>query len=606
MNGTPDRPQVRFRDVLRWIASTPWLFVRWCARSRWRALIGIVLLSSLLAGGSMQAYSYWSSPNFCNSCHIMEPYHAAWQRSAHRDVACVKCHFEPGIENELHGKWVAIKQLAAVVTGAYSSMPYAEVSDASCMRSGCHTRAELRQPFPFSDRGISFEHDKHLEKMPRGIQLACTSCHNQRLVTTHMEVDQSACFLCHFEKSEAAGKPIGDCKTCHGPPKTARQVAGTRVDHAAFEERGMRCAQCHAEMVSGSGAVGLDRCYSCHNKPEQIARAGDAGAMHVEHVTKRKMHCAQCHAFIQHGRTGGAVAAAHAAAPGADHPPEAGDRVESAGERGAPDAAADAPAAPRPVHEFAPAVSGGACADCHAGSHGQAQLLYAGRGAQSIAAARPDTMHELGVDCAGCHGALGGAPSAARDPAAAAATATARGADTCKSCHGHRYDAFVAALAENVGAMVAHLDARLAVAQRKMAGVRDQNGGVSREVYRAVTAATNDATLVRNGKAIHNPVYAVDVLRAADQTLAEAEAGLEIAPPEEQPLGFAAEDCTVCHGALPMPAELVLEGNRKYPHPTHVDKTGLGCADCHQGAAHPPHAPTKAASCEQCHKGEGK
>ena len=121
-------------------------------RRGWLALliVTMVIFASLL-GGSVGAYSYWSSPSFCHSCHIMDQYCESWAASSTSEVACVKCHFEPGIENELRGKWVAVKQLASAVTGAYSSMPYAEVSDATCMRSGCHSTEELEKPVRFSD-----------------------------------------------------------------------------------------------------------------------------------------------------------------------------------------------------------------------------------------------------------------------------------------------------------------------------------------------------------------------------------------------------------------------------------------------------------------------
>ncbi|MFN7181473.1 MAG: NapC/NirT family cytochrome c [Planctomycetota bacterium] len=102
------------------------------------ALFTVIIFIFLLLL-SIYGYYYWSQPEFCNSCHIMKPYYKAWAVSTHKNVACVKCHFEPGIENELRGKWLAIKQLASFLTGSYSSKPYAEISDKSCLRSGCHS-----------------------------------------------------------------------------------------------------------------------------------------------------------------------------------------------------------------------------------------------------------------------------------------------------------------------------------------------------------------------------------------------------------------------------------------------------------------------------------
>ena len=44
----------------------------------------------LLAGGSavmIGAVHHTAQPQFCNSCHIMEPYYQSWVDSAHADVS---------------------------------------------------------------------------------------------------------------------------------------------------------------------------------------------------------------------------------------------------------------------------------------------------------------------------------------------------------------------------------------------------------------------------------------------------------------------------------------------------------------------------------------
>jgi nitrate/TMAO reductase-like tetraheme cytochrome c subunit len=66
---------------------------------RW--LIASVLVFIGLSIGSVE---YTSRSDFCNSCHIMEPYYDSWKQGAHKDVACVKCHISPGVENFLVAK----------------------------------------------------------------------------------------------------------------------------------------------------------------------------------------------------------------------------------------------------------------------------------------------------------------------------------------------------------------------------------------------------------------------------------------------------------------------------------------------------------------------
>src|SRR6476646_219390 len=52
----------------------------------------------MFAAGSAGFAEYSMQPDFCRSCHIMEPYYEAWHQSTHKGVACTMCHFEPGIE----------------------------------------------------------------------------------------------------------------------------------------------------------------------------------------------------------------------------------------------------------------------------------------------------------------------------------------------------------------------------------------------------------------------------------------------------------------------------------------------------------------------------
>src|SRR3989344_2413036 len=97
---------------------------------------------------------YSESPTFCNSCHIMEPYYNAWKTSKHNFVACVECHYPPGSpQTVLWKKFQALSQVVKYVTRTYSSKPFAEIEDASCLRSGCHS-TRLLQGKVVSERGI--------------------------------------------------------------------------------------------------------------------------------------------------------------------------------------------------------------------------------------------------------------------------------------------------------------------------------------------------------------------------------------------------------------------------------------------------------------------
>jgi hypothetical protein len=170
---------------------------------------------------SVGMFEFSTSPYFCASCHIMAPYYKAWKTSKHNHVPCVDCHYPPDVRDKMILKFQALSQVAKYVTRTYSSKPYAEISDESCLRKGCHETRLLQGVVTFK-RGIRFDHTPHLTDMKRGKKLRCTSCHSQIVVGNHMEVTESTCFLCHF-RGAVEGRnitPIGGCgEKCHKSPE---------------------------------------------------------------------------------------------------------------------------------------------------------------------------------------------------------------------------------------------------------------------------------------------------------------------------------------------------------------------------------------------------
>ena len=129
------------------------------------ALIGIlgVMLLSLTTVGFIE---YSAQPAFCTNCHNMEPYYESWAESSHNGVPCIRCHYAPGIKAEAMGKLQAANQVVKYVTGAYGTKPWAEIEDAACLRSGCHTERKLEGDVDFE--GINFDHASHMGELRRG------------------------------------------------------------------------------------------------------------------------------------------------------------------------------------------------------------------------------------------------------------------------------------------------------------------------------------------------------------------------------------------------------------------------------------------------------
>ncbi|MFQ5665338.1 MAG: cytochrome c3 family protein [Candidatus Binatia bacterium] len=317
-----------------------------------------------------------SEPRFCGSCHYMTPYYESWRGSTHHDVACVECHIPPGIKSELRKKYEALAMVARYFTGTYSTNPWAEVDDRSCLRSGCHTKRVLLGKEVY--RGILFDHQPHLTEMRRGKRLRCTSCHSQIVQGSHISVTATTCFLCHF-KDVPLNTGTAGCTLCHAIPEQTITTAGLAFDHGEVKRFDMNCTLCHEGVVKGNGAVPRERCYTCHNDPKRLSLYGQTALLHRMHVTRHKVECLNCHIEIVH-------------------------KI--------------------PARE---AVLATTCRRCHssAAGHSAVRDFYRGIGGQGVKP-RPAVMYLAGVRCEACH--------TARHAGAARASDV-----SCMSCHGPKY-----------------------------------------------------------------------------------------------------------------------------------------------------------------------
>src|ERR1035437_6927076 len=68
-----------------------------------------------------RAVAQMESNQFCGqTCHVMKPQFAAYQRSPHRNVACVECHVVPGAAGFMAAKMNGTRQMIQVVMGTYA------------------------------------------------------------------------------------------------------------------------------------------------------------------------------------------------------------------------------------------------------------------------------------------------------------------------------------------------------------------------------------------------------------------------------------------------------------------------------------------------------
>jgi nitrate/TMAO reductase-like tetraheme cytochrome c subunit len=445
--------------------------------TRW----GMVLAVMVLMMCGMAAFGEYSmQPAFCQSCHIMEPYYQAWHQSTHKNVPCTECHFEPGVQKTLYGKFQASSQAIKYITNTYGSKPHAEIRDSSCTREGCHDKRILQGKVDWKvqterdgEVTIHFDHTPHLQTERRGKQLRCVSCHSQIVQGKHIVVTTDTCFLCHFKglKHGRDDQTIGTCKGCHDPPAKPIVLPTGQFNHKTYTDRGVKCENCHADTVRGDGAVPRQVCWNCHNQTAQVEKYGEPTLLHKVHVTEHKVECSGCHVQIEHSLVAGA-------------------REETMlGTRFATDA--------------------GTCGMCHEQTHNGPREMFQGIGGRGVPD-MPSPMARSRVNCIACHSAR------ERD----ARTADVKGQtfaatqDRCDYCHGDKYKDTLADWKKTIEqnttqAEAALLEARTA-ADKATLGAQD-----ALKVQRALDDAEYNIRFVKLAHGAHNPTYATALLNVA-------------------------------------------------------------------------------------------
>ncbi len=509
--------------------------------------VGLAALVVLGGGGSYVALKVTTKPEFCATCHIMEPYVESWRASSHRDVACVDCHYEPGLLETFEGKFKALSQLAKYVTSTQGTKPWAEVSDFSCMRSGCHSNRLLEGELQYGR--IRFDHRHHLIDLKRGKKLRCTSCHSQIVQgESHLTVTPTTCFLCHFRESEE-GEPKDDCKLCHGPPPAEIDLGGFVFRHEDYLARGISCRDCHGDVTRGTGEVPRSRCGSCHNRQEHLDRYDDVEFMHRHHVTDHSVSCLECHTEIEHGLT-----------PRAEH-------------------------------------YAGACSDCHAEPHASSSGVYQGLGGRGVAD-DPSVMFRARVTCTGCHRPP--FPSAPLPP-----PGTTWRADplACIDCHGPGYEGMAGRWQGEIRETTAQARAAVEALAEALAQAGEAAPEESRRRYD--DAAHNlGLVLLDRSEGVHNITYARSLLQRVSEDIQAAAGAMDPVPAIPRiaagPRVASEEGCTVmCHTGI-QTVNVPRFGAYGFSHAPHFQKAGLDCSDCHRAE---PHGTTwvEPATCIECH-----
>ncbi len=306
-------------------------------------------------------------------------YVQSWESSSHAAVPCRECHFPPGLGGAGRAREVGFSLLVQGMTRTGSTNAFHFTGSYSCTRSGCHADI-LTDRGDVEWRSIHFSHRDHLSKIKRGLQPACSTCHQSLVHGSGEPVQTEACTICHF-KGLSWEEDISRCRLCHQPDK----LPTARYDHASALARGMECVGCHADINHGTGEISQDRCLACHTLGTRAEHFEDPKLVHSVHVGKEGFACTFCHEPIEH-------------------------RVLPLAVNASQD-----------------------CSACHRQPHVDTRELYLGVAAgQPEATAQPAPMAEVHVHCKGCH-------SSWKELSGGGQVLSASG-QACVACHGEGYD----------------------------------------------------------------------------------------------------------------------------------------------------------------------
>ncbi|CUT01172.1 Class III cytochrome C family protein [Candidatus Kryptobacter tengchongensis] len=499
--------------------------------------IGIGVLAFLF----VLAFSaeFTSRPSFCPTCHYMEPFYESWKTSTHRDVTCVRCHFPPGLAGTVRGKLEGLVQVVNYFARSYTKRkPWAEISDESCLQSGCHETRLLKGKVIF--KGVVFDHTPHLEEMRRGKKLRCTSCHSQIVQGEHITVTETTCFLCHFKRDGdvefVTYKKLSSCQTCHhweSIPK--EEMSKYKYDHSSIVERKIECTRCHVNTVIGDGFVPRENCYSCHFDHARLSQYENTTLLHRVHITEHKIECIQCHLTIQH-------------------------KIRKI----------------NPEEELE-------CSACHVGEHKQQLFLFTGKDMNGLKG-HPNPMFEAGLSCASCHvfheELIGKAKVKVAKP------------QSCEVCHGKGYAKLLALWEEGADKKIKQLKEQISIV--------DSLVNVS-EAKQYIEKAKSAVQIVEAGKAVHNITYSDQIISKGYEYLAEALrlAKVNYDLPKRFSSSKVPSECANCHTGIENISNSIY--GTIFSHAKHVQENNLNCNVCHSNARKHGELILTKDRCNSCH-----
>ncbi|HJX38664.1 MAG TPA: ammonia-forming cytochrome c nitrite reductase subunit c552 [Anaerolineae bacterium] len=240
-------------------------------------LLGVVVIGGV---GAVAAWKYHEQPQFCATCHIMDPYLESWQASdygayAHgaEDVACLDCHV-PTVQQQ-------VDELVVYMQGDFTvPLEELEVTDEFCY--DCHLPNDHTSYEEVGQLTAGLELNPHSSHLG---ELECDLCHRMH------GLSEDYCADCHGPVATGPGwttevtrtaevqvwAPDMDCSACHVMDPYFASLQDTNLLAYAHAQQGLECLDCHEveaveqvheEAVAGTpiitGTVEMQFCFDCH------------------------------------------------------------------------------------------------------------------------------------------------------------------------------------------------------------------------------------------------------------------------------------------------------------------------------------------------------
>jgi hypothetical protein len=246
-----------------------------------KALVVLLFLISII--GAIVGYRYYKytkeDPAFCMSCHMMQEAYRTWQKSAHWNYPCQRCHEMSVLEQNRMLVDYVLKETKTAKQKHGRISPWNACKD-------CHL-SEVEQGSVTLRN--SYGHAKHvfMQKIP------CQRCHMGSLHT--FAPNEQACLGCHADKTiHGLGMAGFSCLKCHSYSEKAPKMISND-----------RCLGCHKNFPR-KGPMSSLKCFDCHHPHGQIKPTNSdclknchgyetKVGQHNLHMTKAKLNCLDCH-----------------------------------------------------------------------------------------------------------------------------------------------------------------------------------------------------------------------------------------------------------------------------------------------------------------------